>query len=256
MIDEPAGLSRHGVGDLLHQLLPVLQSRFEGSVVGSHASVVRIPLEVFEMETAAAAYGMFTFKRSGEGRALGLGGGGELESYYLNFWKGRFLATLTGFDDSRVTVEGLTSFARALEAKLPGGGEGEPALAAALPRECLDPRSVKYIKGLLGLNSIYPFMTARGLDFREGVRGLYDSRETLLLLVYGTAEARRSAWRELRSGLERSGRFEQPSNYLADAVVFKDGKGLYLAFGEAGTRLAVGIHSALDWALMTVARIR
>jgi hypothetical protein len=215
-----------------------------------------ISLEIFEMETPAAAYGMFTFKRSGEGRSLALGGGGELESYYLNFWKGRFLATLTGFDDSRATVEALTSFARVLEAKLAGGGEGEPALAAALPREGLDPRSVKYLRGLLGLNNVYPFHTARGLAFTEAVRGLYGSGETLIILDYGTAEARRAAWLELRAGLEGSGRFERPENYLADAVVFKDGKGLYLAFGEAGTRLAVGIHSALDWALTTVARIR
>lgn len=215
-----------------------------------------ISLEIFEMETPAAAFGMFTFKRSGQGQSVDLGGGGELESYYLNFWKGRFLATLTGFDDSRETVEGLTRFARGVEAKLPGGGEGEPALAAALPREGLDPRSVKYIKGLLGLNNIYPFMTTRGLAFQEAVRGLYDSGESLILIEYGATESRRAAWIELRSGLERSGRFEQPTNYLADAVVFKDGKGRYLAFGEAGSRLAVGIHSTLDWALATVARAR
>jgi hypothetical protein len=47
-----------------------------------------VSLELFEMDSPAAAYGMFTFKRSGKGRSLGLGGGGEIEAYYLNFWKG------------------------------------------------------------------------------------------------------------------------------------------------------------------------
>lgn len=215
-----------------------------------------ISLEIFEMETPAAAYGMFSFKRSGQGQAIDLGGGGELESYYLNFWKGRFLATLTGFDDSRGTVEGLKSFARVLEAKLPGGGEGRPALAAALPGEGLDPRSVKYLKGLLGLNNIYPFMTARGLAFEDGVRGLYENGQMLIVLEYGAAEARRAAWLELRSGLERSGRFERTTNDDSDPIVFKDGKGRHLAFGEIGSRLAVGIHPTLDGALAAVARAR
>lgn len=215
-----------------------------------------ISLEIFEMETPAAAFGMFTFKRSGQGQRLELGGGGELESYYMSFWKGRYLATLTGFDDSRATVDGLTKIGRALEAKLPAGGEGEPALVAALPREGLDTRSVKYLKGLLGLNNIYPFFTARGLAFEAGVRGLYENGQMLIVLEYGTAEARRVAWLELRSGLERSGRFEQPTNDLPDAVVFRDSKGRHLAFGEVSSRIAVGIHPTLDGALAAVARAR
>lgn len=217
---------------------------------------ISVSLEIFEMETPAAAFGMYTFKRSGQGESLELGGGGELESYYLNFWKGRFLATLTGFDDSRGTVEGLVKIARALDAKLPVGERGEPALVESLPREGLEPRSVKYLKGLLGLNNIYPFYTGRGLGFEAAVRGLYESGETLLILDFGTTEARRAAWLDLRAALERSGRFEQPTNYLADAVVFRDGKGQYIAFGEVGARLAVGIHATLEWALATVARAR
>jgi len=214
-----------------------------------------ISLEIFEMKTAAAAFGMFTFKRSGQGKSLALGGGGELEAYYLNFWKGRFLVTLTGFDGSEGTVEGLLSIGRAVAAKLPNGGEA-PGLVAALPAEGLRPGSVKYLKGLLGLNNVYPFYTARGLAFKDAVRGIYDSGETLILLDYGSAEARDAAWLELRRELERSERFEPAKNYLADAVAFKDGKGQYVAFGEAGARLAVGIHSTLDWALATVARVR
>lgn len=220
------------------------------SAAGKSAS-----LEIFEMSAPASAFGMFSFKRSGSGKAARLGSGAELESYYLNFWKGRFLVTLTGFDDSRETVDGLLAIGAAVDAKLPGGG-GEPPLVGALPADGLRPGSVKYLMGLVGLNNIYPFHAARGLAFKAAVRGLYDSGETLIVLDYGTAEARRAAWLELRSELERSGRFEQPTNYLADAVAFKDGKGQYLAFGESGVRLAVGIHSTLEWALATVARVR
>jgi len=214
-----------------------------------------VSLEIFEMEAPAAAFGMFTFKRSGRGRSLELGGGSELESYYLNFWKGRFLVTLTGFDESEGTVVGLLSIGRAVAAKLPGGGEA-PGLIAALPAEGLRPGSVKYLKGVLGLNNVYPFYAARGLAFKEAVRGIYDRGETLILLDYGSVEARRAAWLELRAEIQRSERFEPAKNYLADAFAFEDGKGQYVAFGEAGARLAVGIHSTLEWALATVARVR
>ncbi len=214
-----------------------------------------VSLEIFEMETPAAAFGMFTFKRSGGGKPLALGAGAELEAYYMNFWKGRFLATLTGFDEAAETIEGLQAIGRIVDAALPKGGEA-PGLVAALPGEGLRPGSVKYLRGLLGLNNIYPFYTARGLAFTDAVRGLYDSGETLIVLDYGSTEARRAAWLELSAELDRSDRFERPENYLADAVVFRDAKGLYVAIAETGTRLAVGIHSTLGWALATVSRVR
>lgn len=214
-----------------------------------------VSLEIFEMETPAAAYGMFTFKRSGQGRGVPLGSAGELEDYYLNFWKGRFLVTLTGFDAATPTLDGLLAVAGAVDGKLTKG-DGVPDLVAALPGDGLKPQSVKYLKGLLGLNNIYPFYTARGLAFKEAARGLYEDGESLILLDFGSSEARREAWVELRAGLEKTGRFEQPTNYLADAVVFKDGKGQYIAIAEVGPRLAIGIHSTLEWALATVARVR
>ena len=214
-----------------------------------------VSLEIFEMETPAAAFGMFTFKRSGGGKTLALGAGAELEAYYMNFWKGRFLVTLTGFDEAAETIEGLQAIGRIVASKLPEAGE-TPALVSALPAEGLRPRSVKYLKGLLGLNNIYAFYTARGLAFTDAVRGLYDGGETLIVLDYGSAEARHAAWLELCAELDRSERFERPDNDLADAVVFRDAKGLYVAFAETGTRLAVGIHSTLDGALTTVSRVR
>ncbi len=214
-----------------------------------------VSLEIFEMESPAAAYGMFTFKRSGKGRSLELGGGGEIEAYYLNFWKGRFLVTLTGFDEAAETLEGLAAVGRVVDTKLPDGGE-TPGLVAALPAEGLRPGSVKYLRGLLGLANIYPFYTARGLGFTDAVRGLYDGEETLILLDYGSAEARHAAWLELRTELERSERFEPGKDFLADAVVYIDGKGQYVALGEAGGLLVIGIASTLEWALTTVARVR
>ena len=218
-----------------------------------NASGKSVSLEVFEMKTPAAAYGMYTFKRSGNGRAAELGSGAELESYYLNFWKGRFLVTLTGFDDSRETVNGLLALAGATDARLPGDG-GEPPLVGALPPEGLRPGSVKYIKGPLGLNNIYSFATARGLGFAEGVRGLYDDGATLLILDYGSAGSRQQAWSELRAFLGSSERFTRVGAEPTEHILFQDGRGRFVAFGEAGPRLVIGVASSATAALLIVSR--
>jgi hypothetical protein len=219
------------------------------------AAGTSVSLELFEMATPAAAYGMFTFKRSGQGKVLPLGSGTEIEDYYLNLWQGRFLATLTGFDASAKTVEGLKALAAAVAGKL-SGSDPLPSLVAALPVEGLRPQSIKYLKGLLGLNNVCPFYTARGLTFKEAVQGLYESGETIIILEYEDPEARRAAWMELKGGLEKSGRYARPDNNLAAAAVFRDGTGRFYAFSEAGSRLAVGIHETFDQALTTVSRVR
>ncbi|MBN2245994.1 MAG: hypothetical protein JW755_09125, partial [Candidatus Aminicenantes bacterium] len=66
-----------------------------------------ISLELYEMTDPESAFGIYTFKRGDSGEGLALGNGGSLEDYYLNFWKGRFLVTITGFDSDEETITGL-----------------------------------------------------------------------------------------------------------------------------------------------------
>ena len=95
-----------------------------------------------------------------------------------------------------------------MDSKLTEGAEA-PDLVAALPVEGLKPQSVKYLKGLLGLNNIYPFYTARGLAFAEAVKGDYNDGAFLIVLDYGSAEARVKAWAELETFLQGGDRFKK-----------------------------------------------
>lgn len=199
-----------------------------------------VSLEIFEMGSTAAAFGMFTFKRSGSGKTVSLGAGAELEAYYLNFWKGRFLVTLTGFDESSETIGGLTAVAGIVDSRIRDSGEA-PGLVAALPEKGLRPGSVKYLKGLLGLNNIYPFYSARGLGFSEAARGVYKNGATLLILDYGTADARARAWIDLKAYLSGSDRFKRADPGETDVELVQDGKGQSVAFRESGSRLLIGV---------------
>jgi hypothetical protein len=199
-----------------------------------------VSLEIFEMESPAAAFGMFSFKRSGSGITVALGAGAELEAYYLNFWKGRFLVTLTGFDEAPETIDGLTAVAGIVDSKVREAGEA-PDLVSDLPAKGLRTGSVKYLKGLLGLNNIYPFYTARGLAFAEAARGVYENGATLLILDYGSTDVRARAWLDLKSYLAGSDRFKVTDSVSPDVFLVMDGKGQSVAFAESGPRLLIGI---------------
>lgn len=214
-----------------------------------------VSLEIFEMETPAAAFGIFTFKRSGQGKSIAVGAGAELEDYYLNFWKGRFLVTLTGFDDSGGTIEGLLAVAGTVDAKIAATSD-LPDLVAALPEKGLKPGSAKYLKGLLGLNSVYSFQTARGLAFAEAVKGDYGDGSTLIVMDYGSAEARAAGWNELRGFLEGSDRFVKSGSGPGAPPLFRDGKNRYLAFAAAGPRLLLGIGPDPSASLAAVGQSR
>ena len=203
-----------------------------------------VSLEIFEMDSPEAAYGIYSFKRSGKGKSVPLGAGGDLEDYYLNFWEGRYLATLTGFDESPGTIAGLQALAAAVDACV-ADPAGPPALVAELAPAGLRPGSVKYVKGLLGLNNLYPFSTARGLTFRSAVKGDYEDGTAAILLDYGREDVRAQAWDELRAGLEASARFKRIEAGGDGTPVFQDPKGRYAAFRPDGPRLVVGIGASI-----------
>jgi hypothetical protein len=205
------------------------------------------------METPAAAYGMFTFKRSGKGKSVPLGSGADLEDYYLNFWKGRFVVTLTGFDETAATIDGILAIGGVVDAKIRDRA-GVPDLVSALPGEGLRPGSVKYLAGLLGLNNIYPFYTARGLDFAAAVTGDYEDGAMLIVMDYASAEARSKAWAELPATLIGTDRFKRSGAADSPVALFQDAKGRYVAFAPSGSRLVVGIGPGAETAVGSVRR--
>ena len=207
------------------------------------------------METPEAAYGIFTFKRSGQGKSVALGSGGDLEDYYLNFWKGRFVATLTGFDETPATIDGILAIAGAVDARIRERA-GVPGLVSALPVEGLKPGSVKYLKGLLGLNNVYPLCTARGLGFKAAVKGDYGDGSCLIVMEYASVEVRAKAWADLRAYLESTDRFKRSCAADAAVPLFQDGKGRYAAFAASGPRLRVGISPDPSAAVAIVGQSR
>jgi len=111
-----------------------------------------VSLDIYEMATPEGAFGMYTFKTGAGGKAVPIGRDGLLEDYYLNFWKGRCLATAVGLDASAESLDGE-----------------RPGLLAVLPKSWGAAGRTIYLKGILAVRNIYSFFARDAFLFREGV---------------------------------------------------------------------------------------
>ncbi|MEN6311046.1 MAG: DUF6599 family protein, partial [Acidobacteriota bacterium] len=144
-------------------------------------------LEIFRMKDPAAAFGMYSFKRTAKGERVAIGAEGQLEDYYLNFWRGDCLVTITAYGGDGKSRDGLLLLARAVAAKIEGAG-APPGLVGELPADGLIGTGTRYFRGYIGFMNHYPSLGAEKFRVREGVRGDYASGASLFILRFGSAE--------------------------------------------------------------------
>jgi hypothetical protein len=107
-------------------------------------------VDVFEMASAADAFGVFTHDRDGE--PVEVGTDGLLRSGWLSFWKGPFFVSVYAereSDRSRAAVLGL---ARGLDAAILESAP-RPSIMDRLPAAGLDESSVRFLRSHQILNS-------------------------------------------------------------------------------------------------------
>ena len=143
------------------------------------ASGKSINLEIYEMESPAAAYGIYTFKTSDSGKRLSIGKEALLQDYYLNFWKGNLLVTVIGLDSEERTVQGVVAMAKAVDARITSTGE-RPDLADLLLGEPIGFSHPKYVRGPLAVMGSYIFDTENIFRVREGMIGVVGDCQTFV----------------------------------------------------------------------------
>jgi hypothetical protein len=166
-----------------------------------HESGRSISLEIFEMTDPDAAFGIFSFKTTPEGRELPIGGKARLEYYYLNIRKGRYLVTLTGFDEEETTLSGLQSLGKRISAGIEAL-DSRPGIVSLLPGDGLLRERIMYFRGPLGLFNDQRFFSGRAVFLREGVRGGYAGGYSLFILKYDTKTEAATHWKALNEGFE------------------------------------------------------
>jgi hypothetical protein len=72
----------------------------------------RINLEIYEMLSPESAQRIYRKKTGDKGQKVSVGEESAMEDYYLNFRKGVYQVTLSGYDTQRETLEWLLRIAR------------------------------------------------------------------------------------------------------------------------------------------------
>lgn len=185
-------------------------------------------LEVYKMSSPDSAYGMYTFKSSGKGQELNVGHGCKLQDYYLNFWKGQYLVTITGFDAEKETIDGLKSIANAVDKKIRTQANAEmPVIYSRLPQKDLETQSVKYFKGNLGLVNSYPFANTDIFKIQDGIKGTYLAGYDIYILEYKNAEASQRAFDSAKKDFKTAVKYQ---NVTAgqDRIELEDDSGIQI----------------------------
>ncbi len=191
-------------------------------------------LEIYEMRDPAAAYGVYTFKTGDSGKPVPVDGEGLLEDYYLNFRKGNFLVTVIGFDSEAETITAIIAAAKVVASKMKTD-RSTPELVRMLPDKLekpLNPNSIKYLKGNLGLFNNYSFDSRDIFNLKEGVIGNYGDSKLYIFKYRDAAEC--GKWFEFAAkNLETNNRFKD----------FKRGGGGVSMMDEKGTAFYIEHHA-------------
>ena len=182
-----------------------------------------VSVEIFEMTSPASAYGMYTFKTDAKGKKITIGSDAQLADYYMNFWKGPFLVTLTGFDETEITRAGLLDIARNVGSKISAEGD-KPRIVSLLPEEDLLDQSLKYFTGFLGLRNSHPFFQWNIPGFEQGIKGDYSGGFSFFLFRFEGIEKARGGFQSMEGQKDRRGR---------NLFVAVHGEYLMLVLGEA-----------------------
>lgn len=115
---------------------------FEQVHVQAYESAVggMLRLEIWQMDTASNAYGLFTMLRSGEPVAVGNSGDTD-PGRRIDFWQDRAFVRVFSFTPKDAAT--LESFAAQVSSALPSGGQ-PPPLVESLPQEGLVKDSAVY----------------------------------------------------------------------------------------------------------------
>ena len=98
-----------------------MQEGFKRAILATYINTdgKTINLEIFEMESPESANRIHAKKIGQQGKKLPIGEDALLEDYFLNFRKGSFQVTLSGYDSEPETVEMLLDLANMVANKIP-----------------------------------------------------------------------------------------------------------------------------------------
>jgi hypothetical protein len=120
-----------------------------------------ILLDIYDMGSAAEAFGVFTSEREDE--EAGIGQGSEYSEGLLRCWKDRFFISIILVGDNPGAGAVIKELGKAVADAIPSTGQ-KPAILKYLPQQHLDKKSIRYFHTVLLLDKHYYIADENILD--------------------------------------------------------------------------------------------
>ena len=129
---------------------------------------LEVNCELYEMEDEAAAFGVYSLKRSSSSEQRDIGDSASLSDYYLNIWKGNRLITLVTFSTDEHTQQELIGLGRIIADNLKGNGTVPRLMSSFAHLFPAADRNV-YFEGPLAFYNLYPLTPENIFSPEQGV---------------------------------------------------------------------------------------
>lgn len=188
-----------------------------------NSSGASIQIELYEMNDAAAAFGVWSLMQTGNYTRGKLGQGSLRFRYYVAFWSGSYFGTVTAAQLNPNTQAEVDLLAAQLAASLPLTGE-LPDWFSQLPSDGL--KEKMYFRGKIGLSNTPVNAAGEIVEGKEGLVGIYPDHRSLLYHFRSVEEARACLGKIRHDPKSRSLKTATPeadglSGVLADGSPFK-----------------------------------
>lgn len=139
--------------------------------------------DIFDMGSAASAFGVFCHSREEVDHFVAPDVESEYASGLLHFWKGPYYASVLGYPETAAKKAAIQALARQIAAQIDATG-GRPAIVALLPEADLVPHSIRYFRHHTWINDYHHFADQNLLNI-EG-----DTEVAMAKIASATAETR------------------------------------------------------------------
>jgi hypothetical protein len=196
----------------------------------------RISVEIYDMGSSEAAFGIFSLSKSPQGETATLGDFSVKTSNSLLFTTGSYLVLMRSATTSASLSEGFCLLAESIIKKNPAKGT-RPALIDHLK---LKADEVRYVRGPIGLSSVYYFDASDIFQVEEAL--VYPRGDTTLLyFAYSEVQKAAEVFEQLQSLLPTKTKFTLLES-RASAFSLKDKKERILHFTLKPYGIQVALH--------------
>lgn len=155
----------NGGADLYHEygFIKVLSTHF------TDPSLTNLLVEIYEMEDAPSAYGIFSITRLSSDWSVKPGTIRAIEESYISSWKDKYFITISFVSGQKPSGQVLMSFADNISARISLSGENPPIVDQF--RNLSNNGKLVYLEGSIALSNFYYFDYRNIFQLHEAVAG-------------------------------------------------------------------------------------